>query len=72
MKSHRFGQALETHNTCVIRRMSILILLTTPAYLVSVMTGLTVYLADEHRPYPTNTIRHKKVLSFHFLGLRVF
>ena len=36
------------------------------------MTGLSVYLADKHRRYQANTIRHKKVLSFHFLGLRVF
>ena len=72
MKSHRFELALETHNTSIKRRMTILILLTTLAYLVSVMTGLTVYLADKHRRYQANTIRHKKVLSFHFLGLRVF
>ena len=36
------------------------------------MTGLSVYLADKHRLYQANTIRHKRVLSLHFLRLRVF
>jgi hypothetical protein len=36
------------------------------------LLGMAVKLLDKHRRYQANSIKHKNVLSYQFLGLRAF
>lgn len=71
MKSSRFGLGFEQNDTRQIRRMTILILLTTLANWILVILGMATIISGQHRQYQANTTRHKNVLSLPFIGLRV-
>lgn len=72
MKSHRYGLGYSTSLSQSKSRITILILLSTLAYLVALLTGWTVTLTNKHRHYQANTKTNRRVLSFHFVGLRAF
>lgn len=72
MKSHRFGMGFDTNLSKQKQRITVLILLTTLANLVTTLIGWTVVTANKHRRYQANTTKTKRVLSFHFVGLRAF
>ncbi|MCP4326564.1 MAG: IS4 family transposase [Alteromonadales bacterium] len=71
MKSHQFGQGFEYNKTTSIKRLAVLILLTTIAHWVLMALGLATKLAKKHRQYQANSLKTDNVLSLHFLGLRV-
>lgn len=70
MKSQQYGLGFEQNKSQSIRRLSVLILLTTLASRVLILTGIAVTLAKKHRDYQANSIKNKRVISFQFLGLR--
>jgi hypothetical protein len=70
MKSRQYGLGFEQNKSQSIRRLSVLILLTTLASMVLILTGIAVTLAKKHRNYQANSIKNKRVISFQFLGLR--
>ena len=71
MKSSRFGLGFEQNDTRQIKRMTILILLTTLANWILVILGMAAVVSGQHRQYQANTTRHRNVLSLPFIGLRV-
>ena len=70
MKSRQYGLGFEQNKSQSLRRLSVLILLTTLASMVLTLTGIAVTLAKKHRDYQANSIKNKRVISFQFLGLR--
>ena len=71
MKSSRFGLGFEQNRTRQIKRMTLLILLTTIANWILMILGMAATVSNQHRQYQANTTRHKNVLSLPFIGLRV-
>lgn len=71
MKSSRFGLGFEQNGTRQIKRMTLLILLTTLANWILVILGMAATVSNQHRQYQANTTRDKNVLSLPFIGLRV-
>ncbi|WP_394390905.1 IS4 family transposase [Shewanella woodyi] len=71
MKSHQFGQGFEYNKTIKIKRLSILILLSTIAHWLLMVIGLATTKASKHRQYQANSLKTDTVLSLHFIGLRV-
>ena len=52
--------------------MSILILLITLANLILILLGLILQSSGQQYRFQANTVKTKRVLSLHFLGLRVW
>ncbi len=71
IKSHQFGQGFEYNKTRNIKRLSILILLTTLAHWLLMAIGLMARNTKQHHQYQANSLKNKNVLSLHFIGLRV-
>jgi len=71
MKSRRFGQGFEYNKTTDLKRLSILILLTTLAHWICMVLGMMAKLMDRHRDYQANSIKSYNVLSLWFIGCRV-
>ena len=71
MKSHRFGRGFEDNKTKDIKRLTILILLTTLAHWLLMICGMVAKLDNKHRRYQANSIKTTNVLSLVFIGLRV-
>lgn len=72
MKSRQYGLGFEQNKTFQIHRMTILILLVTLTNLILILLGLTLQVAGYHRRYQANTIKSKRVLSLHYLGMRAW
>lgn len=72
MKSHRFGLGYDINLSKQRQRISALILLTTLANLVATLIGWTVTQASKHKRYQANSVKDRRVLSLHFVGLRAF
>jgi hypothetical protein len=72
MKSHRYGLGFDINLSKQKNRISILILLTTLSALITTLIGWTVTQAKKHRRYQANSIKDRRVLSYHFIGLRAF
>lgn len=71
MKSTRFGLGITQNKSTKTARLTILVLLTTLASLVATLLGMLLTVANKHRRFQANTVT-TPVLSFHFLGLRVW
>lgn len=71
MKSHRFGQGFEDNKTKDMRRLVILILLTTITHWLLMIFGMIAKLENKHRHYQANSIKTSNVLSLAFIGFRV-
>ena len=72
MKSHRYGLGFDINLSKQKERISILILLTTLSALATTLIGWVVVKAAKHRRYLANSVKTRRVLSYHFIGLRAF
>lgn len=71
LKNARAGMALEYSGTYLLRRMRNLVLIGALAGIVSWLLGTTTKLLQQHHQFQANTIKHKSVLSAHFLGAQL-
>jgi len=55
---------------CKVKRLSVLLFLNVVASLVLILLGMAVVLTKQHFQYQANTIKSRRVLSYHFVGLR--
>ncbi|WJG09733.1 IS4 family transposase [Aliiglaciecola sp. LCG003] len=72
IKSSLFGLGFEHHKSRYIHRIAVLILIATLASILANIIGLAMFTAGLHRRYQANTVKVRRVLSFHYLGLRGF
>lgn len=71
MKSRRFGQGFEYNKTTNLKRLSVLIMLTTLAHWLLMLLGMMAKIDNKHRQYQANSIKTINVLSLQFIGSRV-
>ncbi len=71
MKSHRYGLGFADNLTKQLKRLDVLLLLGLLAFFVLWCLGKAVEITKQHWQYQANTIRHRKVLSTSFIGLKV-
>ena len=69
-KSQTYGLGSNAHGTYKRNRLEVLILLAALANWLHYMLGVAAELAGLHRQFQANTIRHRRVLSFNYLGMR--
>jgi hypothetical protein len=69
-KNHRFGFCLRDLTSSSARRLSVLLVLASIAFVAVVLIGLAVEHLGIHRGYQANTV-HRRVLSLFTLGLAV-
>lgn len=72
MKSPRSGQGYSHNLSRNIARVRNLVLLTTLTAMVAILIGWTVRFTGQHKQYQANTTLHRKVLSYHYLGMRAY
>jgi hypothetical protein len=70
IKSSLFGLGFEHHKSRCVQRITILILIATLASILANIIGLAMFMAGLHLRYQANTVKKRRVLSFHYLGLR--
>lgn len=70
MKSARYGLGFSYNLSVNQARLANLILLTSLTSMVLLLTGWAVSVNHLHRRYQANSVKHKAVLSLHFIGLR--
>ena len=71
MKSTRFGLGFEQNNTTKKSRLTILVLLTTLASVILILSGMALFMSGKVQRFKANTeTRH--TLSFHTLGQRAW
>jgi hypothetical protein len=70
IKSSLFGLGFEHHKSRCVQRIAILILIATLASILANIIGLAIFMVGLHRRYQANTVKTRRVLSFHYLGLR--
>ncbi|HAT40102.1 MAG TPA: hypothetical protein DCS87_00040 [Rheinheimera sp.] len=61
----------EDYKTYKIERLKVLILLAALANWVHYMLGLAIEISGQHRTLQANSITHRRVLSFNYLGMRL-
>ena len=66
------GLNFNLSNTRKLKRLEVLLLIAMLSQFVLFLLGMAVKLLDKHRRYQANSIKHKNVLSYQFLGLRAF
>ena len=66
------GLNFQAGDTRKQKRLEILLLIALLAQFVLYLLGMTVKLLGKQRRYQANSIRHRNVLSYQFLGLRAF
>lgn len=71
IKSHRFGLGLTYHRTASVMRLQILLLLASLAMIVLWLLGLATVMSGQHYQFQANTVRHKRVLSIIFIGIKM-
>ncbi len=71
VKSHRFGLGLNYHRTYSAKRLQILLLTATLAFMRLWIIGMATMLAKRHFQFQANTARHKNVLSIIFIDLQM-
>jgi hypothetical protein len=72
IKSSLFGFGFKHHKSRCVQRITILILIATLASILANIIGLAMFMGGLHRRYQANTVKTRRVLSFHYLGLRGF
>lgn len=70
-KSVHYGVGLGIVRTRKTRRLSTLLLLVVIASLLSVLLGLMAEAIGMHRQFQANSVQDRRVISWHYLGLRV-
>ena len=71
LKSTLFGLSLAFHLTWQVERLQVMLLIASLALMVAWLMGKATELTEQHWQYQANTIRHRKVLSTIFIGLKV-
>lgn len=71
LKSAQYGLSFEHASSKKIERIQILLMLAMLASLIAYVTGLAAENENLHYQFQANTIKHRRVLSFFFLGCRV-
>jgi hypothetical protein len=71
MKSEHYGLGFNASKSYKINRINILMLISAVAALILIIIGTAVEQAGVHYRYQANTIKHRRVLSLHFLGREV-
>ena len=71
MKSKLCGLGFNESKSYKIRRIAILMLIAILSALVLILIGAAAEQANFARHFQDNTIRHRRVLSLHYLGLRM-
>jgi hypothetical protein len=72
IKSSLFGWGFEHHKSRYVHRIAALILIATLASILPNIIGLAIFMVSLHRRYQAKTVKIRRVLSFHYLGLRGF
>lgn len=70
-KCAKFGLALSNNRTLDLLRLTTLIFIATMASIVLLLTGIMAEKAGLSKRYQANTLKTRRVLSFHYLGQRV-
>ena len=70
-KSQTYGLGSEAHRTYKRERLEVLLLLAALANWLHYMIGLATELAGKHLQFQANSIKHRRVLSFNYLGMRL-
>lgn len=71
-KNPYYGLGFSVNRTRSVDRISVLILLASIASLILTLIGMISEKLGIHRRFQANTVENKRVLSFHYLGLRVY
>jgi hypothetical protein len=71
MKSSRFGLGFNQSKSYKIKRIAMLMLIGILAGIVAILIGVAAEQAGFARHFQANTIKVRRVLSFHYLGLRM-
>lgn len=71
LKSHQFGWGFGTSRCRSPSRVAVQIMLAALASLVAMLVGIAAERAGLHRSFQANTIRHRRVLSWVYLGREV-
>jgi len=70
IKSSILGLGFEHHKSRYVHSIAVLILIATLAIILANIIGLAMFMVVLHRRYQANTVKTRRVLSFHYLGLR--
>ena len=70
MKSQKTGLGFNASQSRIEVRIAVLLFLNVIASIVLILIGFAVVIANQHYQYQANTVRTRRVLSFHFIGLR--
>ena len=70
IKSSLFGLGFEHHKSWKVVRIDVLILIATLSSLIATIIGLAMSMTNLQMRYQANTTKTRRVLSFHYLGLR--
>jgi hypothetical protein len=65
IKSSLFGLGFEHHKSRYVHRIAVLILIATLASILANIIGLAIFMDGLHRRYQANTVKIRRVLSFH-------
>ena len=68
LKSHRFGWSMRYVRSGSADRLAVLLLIATLAMLATLLLGQLAERKGHHRRYQSNTVSHRRVLSFCTLG----
>ncbi|MGD8119272.1 IS4 family transposase [Vibrio sp. TRT 29B02] len=71
-KSERFGLGMSSHGTKRLKRMSILVLIASVGHLLLTLIGLLGERMNAHCRFQANTIKTRAVLSYFYLGMRLY
>jgi hypothetical protein len=70
-KSQAYGLGSNAHQTHKKERLKVLLMLAALANWLHYMLGLAVEISGQHRSLQANSIKHRRVLSFNYLGMRL-
>jgi Transposase DDE domain len=70
-KSTEFGLSLNENKTIKAARYTVWLMISTLAYLIAWIVGFAAEKAGLHYDFQANTYRHRRVLSFFYLGCQI-
>ncbi len=70
-KSQTYGLGSNAHQSYKKERLKVLLMLAALASWLHYMLGLAVEISGQHRSLQANSIKHRRVLSFNYLGMRL-
>jgi len=70
-KSTEFGFSLNENKTIKAKRYAVWLMISTLAYIIAWIVGFAAEKAKLHYDFQANTYRHRRVLSFFYLGCQI-